>query len=386
MPATTPASFRAFKYDRRIFTVVNPSPVEWLPGNVVVDPENSLDLRDLRKALWAVGRAPEMAYMLRSSHAESRFFSRLVIDKGKSLPIVEVDGIWTVQEALRASWSRLEGSLLYIWGILSAKTARLPEARFPDPDPYWALPQDMGYMGRHKSRSAVVHALWKLRDAMFLLAARCSMAIALSNFLPNTSQGSLASVPPWQRILMQAGANSTWIDELNQSLISDLSPGLRVGAFICPTHGDMFTEWINHVPCMIKANLPVYIYWPTYSDDYAVVWDKIVAEFPCLRPYRPSSVDVPEVPLSNEEHLARDRHGRPYVVNPQNSFRWDQLPGAVSDRISIAPAADASPQEVTENIPHGQGQRSGESFEQFRARQAAQVETLEKKETADARQ
>ncbi|KAI0640383.1 hypothetical protein C8Q79DRAFT_1015331 [Trametes meyenii] len=148
------------------------------------------------------------------------------------------------------------------------------------------------------------------------------MAIALSNFLPNTSQGSLASVPPWQRILMQAGANSTWIDKLNQSLISDLSPGLRVGAFICPTRGDMFTQWINHVPCMIKANLPVYIYWPTYSDDYAVVWDKIVAEFPCLL----KALEKKETTDARKRCLARQaeaaKYKRPMRSSHTPVFLW----------------------------------------------------------------
>ncbi|KAL1941688.1 hypothetical protein VTO73DRAFT_7127 [Trametes versicolor] len=90
-----PASHRWFAFEGRIYTVINPSPVEWLPGVPVADPEANLDLRDLRKALWAVNRGPEMAYMLRSSHPDSCFFARLNFDP-RELPVVEKDGVWSV--------------------------------------------------------------------------------------------------------------------------------------------------------------------------------------------------------------------------------------------------------------------------------------------------
>ncbi|KAI8968801.1 hypothetical protein BD414DRAFT_428872, partial [Trametes punicea] len=129
------------------------------------------------------------------------------------------------------------------------------------------------------------------------------------------------TAPRWQQILLSAGVTYTWIDELSESLIADLSPGLRVGAFICPVPGPMFTQWVNHVPCMIKANLPVYIYWPLPKDGNGhAVWDGIIRNFPFLRPYCPQPGEVPEVSISNEEYLSHDRHGRVYVVNPQNSF------------------------------------------------------------------
>ncbi|KAI0368513.1 hypothetical protein BV20DRAFT_915519, partial [Pilatotrama ljubarskyi] len=134
-------------------------------------------------------------------------------------------------------------------------------------NPHWPLPREFGYLQNHRSHDAAKRALWKSRDALFLLAARCSLAIALAGMLPHPA---------------------TWIDELSQSLIADLSPGLRVGAFINPLRGPDFTEWVNHVPCMINANLPVYIYWPCPKDaDYRTVWDKITREFPFLGPYRP---------------------------------------------------------------------------------------------------
>ncbi|KAI1796529.1 hypothetical protein LXA43DRAFT_844648, partial [Ganoderma leucocontextum] len=50
-----------------------------------------------------------------------------------------------------------------------------------------------------------------------------------------------------------------WMGELRRSWISDFRPGIRTGAFINPTTNG--TAWMNHIPCMLRANLPVYIGW-----------------------------------------------------------------------------------------------------------------------------
>ncbi|KAL1946012.1 hypothetical protein VTO73DRAFT_2014, partial [Trametes versicolor] len=266
-----PASHRWFAFEGRIYTVINPSPVEWLPGIPVADPEANLDLRDLRKALWAVNRGPEMAYMLRSSHPDGRFFARLNFDPRK-LPVVEKDGVWSVERGMQDQWARLENSLTYICNILFRSVDTLPEAKFPL-DAHWPFPREIGYLHYHKTHGAAARALWKARDALFLLAARCSMAIALTNLLPSPSPNA---PPRWQQILINAGVTYTWIDELDQSLIPDLSPGLRVGAFFDPADGPRQSQWVQHVPCMIKANLPVYIYWPVLPNEYPqTTWEKI---------------------------------------------------------------------------------------------------------------
>ncbi|KAH9910524.1 uncharacterized protein BXZ73DRAFT_58156 [Epithele typhae] len=61
--------------------------------------------------------------------------------------------------------------------------------------------------------------------------------------------------PRWQRVLRERGIDLAWIDEFSRSPIADLSLGKRVGTFMDPT----FTRWMNHIPCMIKANLPITI-------------------------------------------------------------------------------------------------------------------------------
>ena len=47
-----------------MYTVINPTDVESLPGIWNAEPELSLYARECRKALWAAERNPELVYML----------------------------------------------------------------------------------------------------------------------------------------------------------------------------------------------------------------------------------------------------------------------------------------------------------------------------------
>ena len=196
-----------------------------------------------------------MAYILRDPDSDSSFLSRLNLNMDR-LPLGQVSGGFAVDDNIRQSWSRLENTLLHVSNILLEVTVRLPESRFPL-DPFWPLPQECGYLHVHRNMYAAKRALYRSRDAFFLLAARCSLAIALTHLLEWPYPDSSSN---WERILLKADICPTWIDLFRASAISDMSPGLRAGAFISTMSGDNAMQWINHVPCMVKANLPVYIY------------------------------------------------------------------------------------------------------------------------------
>ncbi|KAI1783061.1 hypothetical protein LXA43DRAFT_837599, partial [Ganoderma leucocontextum] len=142
----------------------------------------------------------------------------------------------------------------------------------------WPSPSQRGYMDVHRSEYAARKAAEKSRDACALLVARCTMAIALVTTDPN------ANPPQWIELLTDKGAPPAWIDIVRDSVLSNLSPGLRVGAFINLMPGEARTAWINHVPCMIRANLPVYISWP---HPHQLDLSGVLREFPFLRAYLP---------------------------------------------------------------------------------------------------
>ena len=110
--------------------------------------------------------------------------------------------------------------------------------------------------------------------------------------------------PSWVRTL-QGRVPNVCIDILQESIIADFSPGLRAGAFIDLTGK---TAWVEHVPCMIRAKLPVYVCWNTNPSG-------ALTRYPFLRPYLPPTTSIPIV---IEQSLNRLR------------FRWSTKSDIVS--------------------------------------------------------
>ena len=265
---------RWFRYEEYVYTVVNPSAVESLPGIATDDPEHNLTCRDMRKALWAMDKVPEMAYMLKSFTTESGFMARLNCD-AKTLPIVKTGSGYALRQDIRESWYRLEHMFTSITDILMESQRRNAEAATSS-DKHWPLPHVCGYLDTHRSAYAARVAALRSRDACVLLLARCTMAIALCARSEDTP--SVRRPPNWMYVL-DGCVPAAWIDILRHSVVSDLSLGLRTGAFIDPQEK---TAWVNHVPCMIRANLPVYICWNTSVDN-------ILGKYPFLSDYVPPS-------------------------------------------------------------------------------------------------
>ena len=50
---------------------------------------------------------------------------------------------------------------------------------------------------------------------------------------------------------------------------------------------------MNHVPCMIRANLPVYVKWSYVTSGFNVeVGEQIIHQYPFLSPYQPNLSEI----------------------------------------------------------------------------------------------
>lgn len=337
--------YRTFVHEGQVFTVINYSEVDSLPGIWIDEPEFNLWSRECRKALWAAHRNPELAYMLRQSRVESAFLARLHCDPAH-LPITRVQmkdyvGYSLTRETVGA-WRVIEDSLIKVAEYLIDEANPSPEARFPF-DAFWANPRSYNYDAVHRTLQGVRDSAQKARDALQVLTARVSMAIALIPNQPNSWE------PGWVEVLRRRGVMRAWIDDLRDSPLCDFSPGTRAGAYIWPLPDG--TKWMLHVPCMIRSNLPVYIRWPESTPgvpDLAVA-SKIVNQFPFLMPYQPVMAEAILVP----EPI-------PSITRPaRRTFRWDRL-----IRPHVIPAQQPPPPP----LPRGDGQEPGETIWTFLAR------------------
>ena len=211
--------------------------------------------------------------MLKRVSVESAFTSRLNFDFN-NVPIEKTKGGYILKGDIRASWQRLEAMFIQITNIVAETLARNTEETNIPWTACWSYPSDFGYMKVHRTGTAARNAAMRARDACVMLLCRCSMTIALSNV-------TQSDPPSWIRSL-QGRVPNAWIDILQSSVVADFSPGLRAGAFI-DLSGK--TAWVHHVPCMIRANLPVYVCWGKRPDND-------VAKYPFLAPYIPRSSDI----------------------------------------------------------------------------------------------
>ncbi|TBU36528.1 hypothetical protein BD309DRAFT_933489 [Dichomitus squalens] len=286
--------FRIFAYRGVVYTVVNPSLIQVLPPIAHGDPEVSMTARSMRRPQWAVTNGPEIAYMPKSDLADNRLLARLNCDARKVALVRAQSGDgrqgFMLNPELQKSWRSLENSLLYIWNKLEAAIPRSAEFAFPM-DVFWGLPSTFGYCHVHFSDARARVAIAKSRDACLVLAARCTLAIALISTDSNTEP------PRWFRVLADQNVPPVWLDMLRDAGIADLSPGVRAGAYINMWPSHSATPWIGHVPCMIRANVPVYIAWP-HAEMPAVL-----AAHPYLSQYAPtSSSQVVAVPDLGVDH------------------------------------------------------------------------------------
>ena len=346
---------RYFRTEGSEFTVVNASDVEFRPTIPNADPPYNLRGRELRRAIWLVQRCPELAYMLKSFDRESALLGSLQVNP-KHIAIIRRGNGWVLEPAVVEAWATLESHLLCVTDTLLQHAANRDEYCFPF-DAYWPNPTECGYKRQWQDEQAARSAAYRSLDACRVLVARCSMAIALAS--PDLHD----SPPRWTLILLQNDILARWVEHFQTSIIPDFSPGLRVGAYISPADNEAGTKWIRHVPCMVQANLPVYIFWPKNGRD------EILAKHPFLRQYLPVSELIVDVPDASGE----------------NCFAWKRF--AVVTASSHSPSGPmAGAMQDSANIPHGPGQRAGECALEFFARREAANRTLELKETDAQRQ
>ncbi|TFK78322.1 hypothetical protein K466DRAFT_570916, partial [Polyporus arcularius HHB13444] len=159
-----------FEYDKMLVTVINPSEVDSLPGIPIADPPDSLRGRELRHAIWAIDRCPELAYMRRRYETESTFLTFLRVDP-TCVPLRKVDGGFTLSRDVCLAWERLENVLLAMCEMLLQDVYGKPEAKFPL-DPFWPHPSDCGYKHVHKFEHHARAAAARSLDACRVLMAR----------------------------------------------------------------------------------------------------------------------------------------------------------------------------------------------------------------------
>ncbi|KAI1788703.1 hypothetical protein LXA43DRAFT_1063374 [Ganoderma leucocontextum] len=231
----------------------------------------------------------------------------------------------------------------------------------------------------------IASGCYQCNSVFYFMLERCPAGTTQRRATPRLTQFNLVKLlrlplgnappesvtPIWEQVLIENGVPLAWVDELRRSPLNNFSRGARTGAFIEPLEDG--TAWMHHVPCMIHANLPVYVHWPTIRaahsslelDNKGVF--NIILVFPFLRSHVPDLSTMYYVP-DVEQEAPRSF--------PQRQFRWSHLSPPFDARRQLSPASPTS-LHVSDGVdlpvdlkqaPHGRGQESAEPFEDFAAR------------------
>ncbi len=341
-----------------LYSAVNVPDKFELPRQVHTNPANNMSDKALRHMQYANSACPEIPYVLHNIPMNDPLLGRLGPDCGWLYPVSYTNG-WGMHDDIRHSWWQLERGLMLISDtLLELDSSNAGKEVYRAEK--WPEPSSFRYRDAHGQFHGAATAIRLSWTAMLVLAARCSMAIALWN--KNLTSG----IPHWVVRLQQSGIPSSWIEALQSSAITDFSLGLRVGVVIQPAH----CPWMSHVPFYRLAGCPTFVEWGTKPK----MLSEFIKVYPVLGPFVPYKMDVEicanNLPRKGAEHI--------FYLSCRGRGRW--LP--VNERIEARLATK----------PSGPFQRPGESWPEFRDRMARhkllalQNETPEQAETRRRRE
>ena len=335
----------------RVFSIINcPPRIPCLP--IAPDPNIDLnkDFEELRRPQFAAWKVPEAAFLLTARPVADGLLARLCVDNACLEPQAHGTGNgWILDSNIQRSWQDLEHALGRLCDLL-IEHVNSPAASAISRVAGWRSATDCGYMRVHSSYLAARNAARRAREALMLLAARSSLAIALWEHKYPVNPGG---VPRWITFLSSHNIHASWIDAIHNSLIGNLSHGLRVGAVV-----EVQTcQWLELIPVMIAAKVPVFFHWPS-AQDREKVYCNYKSLLDCLLP-----------PVDDIAYAQMNPpKGRPPIYA---LVRF----GAIRHHPDLT-FADGRP-------PHGPHQNPGETFEDFIRRMQLRCSSIRARQTQE---
>lgn len=298
-------------------------------------PADAMNLR------WASNQFPQIAFAPVTPRFDGPLFNRL----RDGFLIEPVGTKWQLATATQESWYRLERNL----HAMSSTLISSHPFGFPLDFSYFPLPASYGYQRQHCSRAIASRCASQSRDAFVQLACMSSYAIALFS---KRREDFREPIPAWVRFLHEKGVHPAWVDNFKASQFADFFHTERVGTMIHPG-----CKWLNHVPALVRANVPLWIFW---GDGNPACYAKALS-FHAIKSVCPSQEQISAL-RAKSEALAL------------------QLPQSPIPEPKSSPAAKAP-------IPSVQSrQKQGESWQQFFERLAVVHQRRKATETPLERQ
>jgi hypothetical protein len=304
---------------------------------------------------WSLDGYPQLPYCLKHPRYQGALLERLAFTF-RSLPIDFDRGRYELSQNVQTLWHSLENCLIAAtWELFRAANVMHHLSFQP-----FRYPSEYGYRRTYINKKQTRRLALMARDAFVPLMAMCSYAISLT---PDFNTDN----PSWVAKLEEVGIHPEWVEQLRTSQLADFSDtNERVGVIIQPN-----CVWLNRIPKMIKAGVPLWFLWDQPGD----FTNTLVAK------YRPTLAEV---------QAARRTGSWQEVPRVLASVSDDSttLPDDstfVPDDSSLVPDTPSQPSATSqERFPKPDplsGQKRGETMDQFFDRRAARHALMEKSES-----
>ena len=212
---------------------------------------------ELRKRVWAYHNHPYLPFVLNSPF-HGAMTSRFATPE--QIPLEEDTGGHHLPTNVAKSWKTLEHSCrAAAAALISVFQRNNPKVSLICSIP--TNPSEFGYFIAHSSKEKARSALYKSIDAFVILFAYLSFCIAISRTSNDPASASLSDRKPiWLQVLSdrKLKLHPEWLQLLADSPIADFTTGpQRLGAIVNVAR----CSWLHLVPYMLRANVPVWLYW-----------------------------------------------------------------------------------------------------------------------------
>ena len=246
------ASYFVFNRDGVVWTSPN---VSYLPSNTPLvgsNPHETITPSVARIPNFAYAAFPSIPYTPRSPLLAGDLFGRLSY-KFHTLPIDLVGRRWMLRATVHEQWDELERCLLHANEVLLSNLS-MKDAFFGVDTEAYRLPSQWGYKSSFLTATDARHTIWRSRNAFLVMGGITSMFISIHLHRKPLQHDSF---PSWACLLVSAGMQETWVDDLPRSFVVNFNIE-RASVFI---RASQELGWLCQLPNMISANVPVWIYW-----------------------------------------------------------------------------------------------------------------------------
>jgi hypothetical protein len=298
------------------------------------------------------------------------------------------------------SWVELENSLISIIGTLMK---RHDDAKYIPSITWPPWPQEYGYRNSYPEWDTAFTHVKRSKKAFSSLSASVTLSICLwlddNEYLCfNRAWSALATRYP-------DPIPRAWLESLQESIVCNLEPGFRPGAFLDP----YTTHWGRFMTRFVRASIPIWFIWghrhaysytsvsdpdmwkcyfppddileiaKTRQNTYASIilpHKETDATAPTPRSFAPKP--TPSNPTTSRPSLSPNARDLPFTSEP-----WPEYESWPTDEEPPPPPSTRDPRLTVEK---NSGQRAGEDWEAFSARKRAMEERSIQTEEVGARQ